>query len=167
MAFKGITAFILGNNGEGGGGEPTGNYNDLTNRPQINGNELIGNKTADQLGLLPADTDIPTKLSDLEADTTHRTVTDSEKQSWNNKVDSVTGKGLSTNDYTDGEKEDVAQIDGLVSSVGGLTSRVGIAEGKVRTLEGEMLSVQNAMDTKVDKVTGKGLSTNDYSNEDK
>ena len=167
MAFKGITAFILNNGEGGGGGEPTGNYNDLTNHPQINGNELIGNKTADQLGLLPADTDIPTKLSDLDEDTTHRTVTDSEKQSWNNKVDSVAGKGLSTNDYTDDDQEDVAKVDGLVSSVGSLTSRVGIAEGKVRTLEGEMLSVQNALDTKVDKVTGKDLSTNDYSNEDK
>lgn len=192
MAFKGITAFILNNGEGGGGGGGTSNYNELSNKPQINGNELSGNKTAAQLGLLPADTNIPTKLSDLEADTTHRTVTDSEKQSWNNKVDSVagkglstndytdedktalankvdkvTGKGLSTNDYTDDDQEDVAKVDGLVSSVGGLTSRVGIAEGKVRTLEGEMLSVQNSLDTKVDKVTGKSLSTNDYSNEDK
>lgn len=167
MAFKGITAFILNNGEGGGGGEPTGNYNDLTNKPQINGNELSGNKTADQLGLLPADTNIPTKLSDLEADTTHRTITDSEKQSWNNKVDSVAGKGLSTNDYTDDDQEDVAKIDGLVSSVGSLTSRVGITEGKVGTLEGEMISVQNALDTKVDKVAGKGLSTNDYDDTDK
>ena len=167
MAFKGITAFILNNGEGGGGGEPSGNYNDLTNHPQINGNELIGNKTADQLGLLSADTDIPTKLSDLDEDTTHRTVTDSEKQSWNNKVDSVAGKGLSTNDYTDGDKEDVAKIDGLVGTVSSLSSSVGIVSGKVRTLEGEMLSVQDTLDTKVDKETGKGLSTNDYSNADK
>jgi len=168
MAFKGITAFIL-NNGEGGGGGGGGstNYNDLTNHPQINGNELIGNKTAAQLGLLPADTDIPTKLSDLDEDTTHRTVTDSEKQSWNNKVNSVAGKGLSTNDYTDDDKADVAKIDTIEGNVGTLTSSVGIVQGKVTTLEGQMLSVQDDLNDKVNKETGKGLSTNDYSNTDK
>lgn len=31
--------------------------------------------------------DVPTKISDLQDDTTHRTVTDTEKESWNNKSD--------------------------------------------------------------------------------
>lgn len=35
---------------QGGGGGGTSNYNDLSNKPQINGNELIGNKTWKQLG---------------------------------------------------------------------------------------------------------------------
>ena len=35
----------------GGGGSGTSNYNDLSNRPQINGTTLSGNKTGNQLGL--------------------------------------------------------------------------------------------------------------------
>lgn len=36
---------------ESGGGSGTGNYNELENKPQINGHTLIGNNTAAQLGL--------------------------------------------------------------------------------------------------------------------
>lgn len=35
---------------QGGGGGGTSNYNDLSNKPRINGNEMIGNKTWQQLG---------------------------------------------------------------------------------------------------------------------
>ena len=38
-------------NGMGGGSGGTTNYNDLTNKPQINGVELSGNKTSDDLGI--------------------------------------------------------------------------------------------------------------------
>lgn len=41
--------------------------------------------TASEVGALPSTTEIPKKLSDMGEDTTHRTVTDTEKQSWNNK----------------------------------------------------------------------------------
>lgn len=34
-----------------GGGGSTGNYNELSNKPSINGVELSGNKTTDELGL--------------------------------------------------------------------------------------------------------------------
>ena len=37
-----------------GGGGGTSNYNDLTNKPQINGNTLTGNKTSADLGLTTA-----------------------------------------------------------------------------------------------------------------
>ena len=37
--------------GSGSGGGGTSDYPDLTNKPQINGNELVGNKTSSQLGL--------------------------------------------------------------------------------------------------------------------
>ncbi len=52
--------------GSGGGGG-TSDYSDLTNKPQINGNELRGNKTAAQLGLA-ASVDIPTRTSQLTND---------------------------------------------------------------------------------------------------
>ncbi|MDU1582144.1 MAG: hypothetical protein E6864_00165 [Peptoniphilus harei] len=54
--------------------------------------------------------DVKTRLSEMTSDSTHRTVTDTEKKTWNNKVDKVTGKGLSTNDYTDVAKTKVDNI---------------------------------------------------------
>lgn len=44
---------------------PTGtnNYNNLSNKPRVNGVILEGNKTSEDLGI-----NIPTKLSDLEND---------------------------------------------------------------------------------------------------
>ena len=56
----------------------SGNYNDLTNKPELfsgNYSDLQGKPT------------IPTKLSELSEDTTHRLVTDAEKSNWNNKSD--------------------------------------------------------------------------------
>lgn len=44
----------IGNGGNGGGG--TTDYTSLTNKPQINGVELSGNKTSANLGLVPAPT---------------------------------------------------------------------------------------------------------------
>lgn len=43
--------------------------------------------TAEEVGALPSTTVIPKNLSDLQDDAEHRTVTDTEKQSWNNKSD--------------------------------------------------------------------------------
>lgn len=41
--------------------------------------------TAEGIGALPDTTEIPEKLSDLDEDTGHRTVTDTEKKEWNGK----------------------------------------------------------------------------------
>lgn len=43
--------------------------------------------TAEEVGALPSTTEIPKNLSDLQDDAEHRTVTDEEKQSWNDKSD--------------------------------------------------------------------------------
>ena len=54
--------------------------------------------TAEEVGALPSTTEIPKNLFDLQDDSEHRTVTDTEKQSWSNKSDfdgnyeSLTGK---------------------------------------------------------------------------
>lgn len=84
------TGLNLDENGEltatGGGTGGTTNYNDLSNKPQINGNTLSGNKTGAQLGLASA-SDIPTTLAELTDDATHRVVTDTEKATWNAKAD--------------------------------------------------------------------------------
>lgn len=49
---------------------------------------------ADTLGGIPADeyaiiTEIPSELSQLSSDSSHRTVTDTEKSTWNNKMDEL------------------------------------------------------------------------------
>lgn len=52
--FNEIIAFVksyVASHGGGGGGGTT-NYNQLSNRPQINGTTLTGNKSASDLGLL-------------------------------------------------------------------------------------------------------------------
>lgn len=53
--------------------------------------------TAQEVGALPSSTPIPSALSDLSDDTTHRVVTDTEKTTWNSKSD-FSG---SYNDLTD------------------------------------------------------------------
>lgn len=67
-----------------GGGGGTSDYSDLTNKPQIEGVTLSGNKSASDLGLA-TESDIPTDLADLNDDATHRLVTDAEKNAWNGK----------------------------------------------------------------------------------
>ena len=47
----------------------------------------------------------------IQQDANNRFVTDAEKQSWNNKIDAIVGKGLSTEDYTTTEKNKLAGID--------------------------------------------------------
>lgn len=54
--------------------------------------------------------ELPTKLSQLQEDENHRTVTDKEKEKWNNKVDKIVGKGLSTHDYTSEDKKKLDSI---------------------------------------------------------
>ena len=67
-----------------GGSGGTSDYTELTNKPQIEGVTLSGNKTASDLGLA-TENDIPTDLADLNDDATHRLVTDTEKSTWNGK----------------------------------------------------------------------------------
>lgn len=98
----------------GGGTEPSGggttNYNDLENKPQIEGVELIGDKTADELGLQSKiaqvidegvafeDSVITPKIIAQEVE--------AENLYTNNEIDDMfvkqeDGKGLSENDFTD------------------------------------------------------------------
>ena len=66
---------------EGGGG--TGDYNQLENKPQINGVELVGNKTTEELGIK-----IPTKVSELENDSNY--ATEEYVNSHGGKIDKIT-----------------------------------------------------------------------------
>lgn len=107
----------------------------------VNGKALSANITlsASDVGALPNSTDIPDSLSDLASDTTHRTVTDIEKSTWNAKSN-FSG---SYNDLTN--KPTIPSIAGLATET----------------------YVDTKVSGKVDKVDGKGLSTNDYTTADK
>lgn len=82
--------------------------------------EVSGLKTS------KADTvDIKTKLSEMTSDATHRTVTDAEKTTWNNKVDKVSGKGLSTNDFTTAYKNKLNNLSSTATGNEATTSNRG------------------------------------------
>lgn len=87
----------------------SGNYNDLTNKPNIPSiSGLVTETYVDtQIGAI----DIPNALSDLTTDSTHRVVTDAEKATWNAKSN-FSG---SYNDLTD--KPSIPSISGLATEI--------------------------------------------------
>lgn len=76
------------------------------------------------------------------------------------KVDKVSGKGLSANDYTDADKTEVAKVKDKVDKISGKGLS---ANDYTDTDKNEVAKVKN----KVDKVSGKGLSSNDYTSAEK
>ena len=118
------------------------------------------------------------------------------KDALNDKVDKVTGKGLSTNDYTTDEKSKLngiqtgAQVNPTVSVDGNIRKILGynlddnngvlvmvhsgtspdggmIAIPLASAAQGAIESLSNALAGKVDAEDGKGLSTNDYTTAEK
>jgi hypothetical protein len=80
------------------------------------------------------------------------------------KVDKVSGKELSTNDYTTAEKTKLAAITGTNTGDQDLS---GLATTAAVALKANTIDVTTSLATKVDKVTGKELSTNDYTTAEK
>lgn len=105
----------------------------------VNGKTGSVEISASDIGALPNTTAIPDSLSDLTSDSTHRTVTDAEKTAWNAKSN-FSGN---YNDLTN--KPTIPSITGLATES----------------------YVNNIANAKVDKVNGKGLSTNDYTTAEK
>lgn len=69
-----------------GGGTGTNDYNQLENKPSINGVELVGNKTTEELGI-----DIPSKVSQLENDSNY--ATEDYVDTHGGKIDKITVNG--------------------------------------------------------------------------
>ena len=90
-----------------------------------------------------------------------------------NKVDKVEGKGLSTEDFTTALKEKlVALPEGAEANyVKSVSDEFTVSEeGKLEVKEiapAKVTGLPDALAGKVDKVEGKGLSANDYTNEEK
>lgn len=103
------------------------------------------------------------------------------------KVDKVEGKGLSTNDYTTAEKNKLDNIEegannytlpvadssnlGGIKSGGDITiDSAGVVQVNDNSHSHSIDNITNLttrLNTKVDKITGKGLSTNDYTTTEK
>jgi hypothetical protein len=80
------------------------------------------------------------------------------------KVDKVAGKGLSTNDYSTAEKNKLEAITGTNTGDQDLS---GYATTTQLATKANASDVTTSLATKVDKVSGKGLSTNDYTTAEK
>ena len=77
-----------------------------------------------------------------------------------NKVDKEAGKGLSSNDYTDAEKE---KLSGIAASAQVNVIETVEVNGTALTPSGKTVNID--LSGKVDKVSGKGLSTNDFTDD--
>jgi hypothetical protein len=101
------------------------------------------------------------------------TGTNTGDQDLTGKVDKVTGKGLSTNDYTSTEQTKLAAITGTNSgdeTAAGIKTKLGVTTLSGSNTGDQDLSsyaTSSALGNKVDKVTGKDLSTNDYTTTEK
>lgn len=94
--------------GGGGGGTGTDNYNDLSNKPQINSTALTGDKSASDLGL-QSEIDSDNKISaDYVDDTSasNKFVSAAEKLAWSGKQDAIDADHKIDADYVDDTTSD-------------------------------------------------------------
>ena len=121
--------------------------NDFTDeyKAKIDGTDKqITDKIAKIIANAPEDFDTLKEISDwIES---HEDSASAMNTAINNKVDKVSGKGLSTNDFTTTLKN---KLDGLSN----------YDDTKIKA---DISANTTAIGNKVDKVTGKGLSTNDF-----
>jgi hypothetical protein len=208
----------IAKNGSGGGGGTT-NYNSLSNKPQIAGTELQGNKSLADLGIA-SEEDLAGKQNALTAgqyieidnDTisVKRDISKTAQQiEYNFTIPGdytlrvkkyVQGDLVDTTDYTWNSVTDQINLDSIMEvskKPGGgfywvvknliasttqaadysvelyaLQQSTNYTQNFVATIDADKkLIIQSELDAavagKVDKVAGKGLSTNDYTNEDK
>ena len=73
------------------------------------------------------------------------------------KVDKVSGKGLSTNDFTDAL---LTKLNGIETGANKITIDSALSTTSTNPVRNSI--VTGALNDKVDKINGKGLSTNDF-----
>lgn len=131
--------------------DSTGDYNDLSNKPSINGVTLSGNKSLADIGLVN-----PLIIKG-------RVDSESELPS-NAQTGWVYFVGLTTDEELD---EYVYTVDGEWELLG--TSHIMVDSAFSTTSENPVQNkvITAALNGKVGKETGKGLSTNDYTNAEK
>ena len=85
----------------------------------------------------------------------------------NEKVDKVSGKSLSTNDYTNAEKTKLAGIEANANNYSHPSSHPASIITETSEKRFVTDTEKTTWNNKVDKISGKGLSTNDYTTEEK
>ena len=85
----------------------------------------------------------------------------------NEKVDKVSGKSLSTNDYTNAEKTKLAGIEANANNYSHPSSHPASIITETSEKRFVTDNEKATWNNKVDKISGKGLSTNDYTNAEK
>ncbi len=151
-------AFIIKAESSGGGSGTTTNYGDLTNKPSINGNTLIGNKTSAQIGVYGSDNPPPYPVTSVNSQTGDVTI------EAGGNVDSVNGKTgtvvLDKSDIGLGNVDNVKQYSASnpppypVKSVDGVTGAV--TTNAVKTTA---QSLTNAQKTQARTNIGAGTSS--------
>jgi len=141
--------------------------NDYTTAEKNKLEAITGTNTGDQdLSGYATTAQVATKanVADMTASLATKANTADVTTSLATKVDKVSGKGLSTNDYTTAEKTKLGAITGTNTGDQDLSGYATIAMVNAINVNS---SLTNDLTTKVDKVTGKGLSTNDYTTAEK
>ena len=147
LSHNDLTDDLLEKINNAGDSSFTGIYADLTNKPSINGHELVGgNNTLDSLGIQAAGNYATT-------------------DQLNNKVDKVSGKGLSTNDYTTPEKTKLAGIEtgAEVNAINGIS-----VNGATQEPDEDTKVVDITVPTKLSQLTNDGnfVTDADYTHTD-
>lgn len=155
---------------KGGGSGGTSNYNELINKPKINNVELTGDRTLSELGI-----DIPTKTSELTNDSDFITSTEcdqkiaAELENFDaldyevvQTLPQVGENGVRYLVPVQGENRyrEYAYINGTWYDIG-ITGEIDLSNYYTKT------EADTLLNGKVDKISGKGLSTNDFTNADK
>lgn len=132
--------------------EGTDNYENLQNLPTLNGEVIKGNINESD-PTVPEWAKEPTKpkyTAEEVGATTSDEVNEMIDDAIKDKVDKVNGKGLSSNDYTDAEKDKLASVEeGATANVGTIT---GIKlNGEVKGTSG-IVNLGNVVTDKSDKL---------------
>lgn len=155
-------AFIIKAESSGGGGGTTTNYGDLTNKPSINGNTLIGNKTSAQIGVYGSDNPPPYPVTSVNGQTGDVTIeAGGNVNSVNGKTGTVVltqddvGNGTTYvrthNDFTDALK---AQINTNEDNIAMAESDIDGLQTDVGTLKTNVTNLQTALTSKQDVIVG-------------
>ena len=143
--------------GEGGGGG-TSNYNSLSNKPKINNVELSGNKTLHDLGI-QAEMTVDSELSDESENPVQNKVI---KNALDDKAD-IDDIPTATSDLNN--DSDFVSDANYVHTDNNYTIEEKTKLGGLENYDDT--EIRSALGDKVDKVSGKGLSENDYTDVDK
>jgi hypothetical protein len=94
----------------------------------------------------------------------NKPVSSATQNALDSKVDKATGKQLSTNDFSTAEKDKLAAITGTNTGDQDLSAYATITQLATKASASD---VTTSLASKVDKEVGKGLSSNDYTTEEK